>query len=166
MHKDQVDMAMQQIARDYHSYLVAAKDEYTKHPEKASHKKLIAANAGTDAMNNLIASIEKQGGKPINEPRTGVDSAGPGMTKFDVLFTLHDMDIYLEVQSSGKGSPYKDVQLQGQIIGFAHVSAGAKVPARYYKIVGFPREISRWSRRAAQHGLAQGKYDAQVVMSY
>lgn len=166
MHLDQVDIAMKRIAQIYHSCLVAAKYWYDEHPEEVPYKNLIPARIGTDAMNILIAIIALEGGKPTNEPRTGVTSAGSGITRFDVVFTLHHMDIYLEVQASGTAPAYKQVQLQGQIIGFVLLSAGAEVPTRFYKIVGNPREMSRWSRRAAEDALTQGIYDAQVVMSY
>ena len=157
MTEDQIDFAIKNIAQAYAQCLSAAKSNLPNDPMMA----------GSSAQLRLLAAIRQQGGTAIkSEPRTGVDSAGGGQSRFDILFSLNNTDIYLEVQASGYHHGHKPVQLQGQVIGFAEVSAGMGMPARYYKIIGNPRQIYRWSRRAAQNALAKGDYKPQLQMSY
>jgi len=114
-----------------------------------------------------MADIVACGGIRIkSEPRTGVDSAGGGQSRFDVVFTIAGTDVYVEVQSSDYDTGHKPVQKQGQLLGFAHVTAGTGVPARYYKVIGRPRKIYCWSRGPAQAALAKGNYSHQKILYY
>jgi hypothetical protein len=154
---DHIDIAITRIAQSYARDMVAA---------GAAHLDNSMA-AGSKAQNNLASAIRSEGATRIQlEPRTGVDSAGGGQSRYDALFNLFATDIYMEVQASDYHHGHKPVQLQGQVLGFAEVAAGAGGPARYYKIIGRPRLIYRWSRRAAQCSVSMGDYDPQIVMLY
>jgi hypothetical protein len=155
MIEDRIDDVVKGLAQRYFSRLATAKGKYD------------AKAAGTHAQREWLADIAAAGGIAIKgEPRTGVDSAGGGQSRYDVLFTLAQMDIYVEVQSSDYGTGHKPVQEQGQVIGFAHSSAGSGIAARFYKIIGQPRKIYRWSRGKAQAGLRTGDYNPQRVFEY
>ena len=157
MQEDQIDISIKALACDYKKRLLAAKAAFPKDPMAAGRK----------AQADWITDVKDRGGTAIGEePRTGVDGAGGGMTRFDVVFNLNGTDIYMEVQTRGYNSGHKPVQKTGQVIGFAHVSAGAGVPARYYRIDGDPQRIYRWSRRAAQRSLLTADYEPQLTMDY
>jgi hypothetical protein len=156
MPEDHVDQTIKLLANDYFRRLEVAKAKCKD-----------AMWAGTVAQNEWLTDISSRGGTRIKaEPRTGVDSGGGGMSCYDVLFSLSGMDIYVEVQASEYNVGHKPIQAQGQVLGFAHVSAGVGVPARYYKIFGKPRKICRWSRRETQKALTKADYEPQFEFSY
>jgi len=157
MKEDHIDSRIREMARDYQSRLAAARSAFPND----------AMTAGNKAQTDWIADVRLRGATQIKaEPRTGVDSAGGGQSRYDVVFNLMGTDIYLEVQATGYASGHKPVQEQGQLIGFAHVSTGVGVIARYYKIFGNPRQIYRWSRRAAQGALSKADYAPKHIMFY
>ncbi len=158
MSQDHVDHLIELLARDYFARLAAARTKYIDNPK----------TAGNQAQKEWIADIAARGGTRIKtNPRTGVDTGRGGQSQFDVLVNLAGLDVYLEVQAPGVDKGYKLVQAQGQLVGFAHVSAGAGVPARYYKIVGQTRRIYCWSSRGRAHGaLTTADYEPQQTLYF
>ena len=156
MSEDETDLAIKQIARAYARGLTSAKSEFPMDPKAA----------GRRAQEVLERAIMAQGGRAFqSEPITGVTARRGGQSRYDAVFNLKGTDIYIEVQSSGYHHGHKLVQLRGQVIGLAEVSRTG-IPARYYKIIGDPRVIHRWSKRAAQNALARGDYEPKTTMLY
>jgi hypothetical protein len=156
MPEDQIDSSMKILAQHYKKRLMTAQAAYPDNPKRA----------GTEAGKQWIVDVRSLHGKVIEEPGTGVDTGRGGYSRFDVVFVLNNMEIYVEVQATDYNTGHKPVQTQGQIIGFAHVSAGRGIPARYFIFIGFPSQIVRWSRKTAQDRLRTGNYEPQVVMDY
>src|ERR1035438_9161119 len=148
MSEDPVDQSITLRARDYFARLLAAR-------LRCDDPK----TAGSQAQKDWIANIPLRDGTSIQlEPRTGVDAAGGGQSRFEVLFT-QGIDVYVEVQATEYHTGHKPVQAQGRLLGFAHASSGSGIPARYYKVIGQPRKIHRWSRGPGQDALWHADYN-------
>jgi hypothetical protein len=92
--EDQIDFSIKALACDYQRRLVTARAAFPNNPMAA----------GSKAQAGLIADIISRGGTSIeSEPRTGVDSAGGGQSRFDVVFNLNCMDIYLASSAESVG---------------------------------------------------------------
>ncbi len=152
--KDSIDNKLALLASDYALRLKQAR-------ETISDQMAI----GRVAEQAWIQDIGSRGGTDIQRcPRTGVDSQHGGQSRFDVIFNLGGTIIYVEVQATDYNTGHKPVQAQGQILGFAHSATGAN--ARYYKIIGASRTISRWSVGSTLRRLESGDYSAASVFEF
>lgn len=135
-----VDHIMVELARDYAKQLEKA---------MALRNPMLAGTTAQRAW--LEQDAPRRGCRAIvAEPTTAVTGPGPrhtGLRRYDARLQIGEWHVWVELKASGYT---KQAQQVAQLIGFVEGCAGLGMKALYYKIVGTPREIRRWTREPAR----------------
>jgi len=150
-------------------FVISLADNYARLFNSAINTKADHKLAGIEAAKKCSAGpafdkleISLAPGEPI----TGVTGLRGGQTRFDKLYFIGGVEVWLELQSSDYGGSRKDAQLQGQIIALGESIATDSSAAFFYKVLAKERKIFRWSQKEAEAAVQTGNYHPPNVYDF